>query len=63
MSVIYGGGSGNLVSLMRKWEPVRFGRVIDCNRLDLWEGLEQSAPRIIKNVKAKNVFPNLKAKI
>lgn len=45
--------NGDFKSKMRKWEPIRFGEVIDCNRFDLWEEIEQASSKTIK--KAKNI--------
>lgn len=49
------GGEGDIKGRMKHWEPTRFGREIDCNRVDLWEMFEKSEPKILK--KAKNIKP------
>ena len=43
--------NGDFKSKMRKWEPIRFGEVIDCNRFDLWEEIEQTGSKAMKKVK------------
>lgn len=55
---------GDLSGQLRKWNPIRLGKVIDCNRDDLWEPISSMAGeavflkggRIVKRVKNSSLY-------